>query len=175
MKREIYRSKYEAYPFLCDDTHDLKCDFEIFTDEIACQIGLLRSMVKEDYIQEELLKICELVYHMNPSLRTFVSLSEEELKWLESSVLKLKKETEGRCDKFVLNQGCESACRSHIIRTKFKALVRMLYRYMQQGNEVPDILLDFANLFSGYFFYLALLLNKINGINEIEFMSRNYK
>lgn len=175
MKKEIYRSKYEAYPFLCDDMHDLKCDFEIFTDEIACQIGLLLSMVKQDYLKEELLKICELVYHMNPSLRTFVSLTVEELKWLESSVLRLKKETEGRCDKFVLNQGCENACRSHIIRTKFKALVRMMYRYIQLDNEVPDILLDFANLFSGYFFYLALLLNKFNGIDEIEFISRNYK
>lgn len=175
MKNEIYKSKYEAYPFLSDDTHDLKCDFEIFTDEIACQVGLLRSMVKEQYIKDELLKICELVYHMNPTLRTFVSVTEDELNWLESSTLKLKEETKGRCEKFVLNQGCESACQSHIIRTRFKALVRMMYRYVQCGNEVPNILIDFANLLSGYFFYLALLLNKINGVDEIEFKSRNYK
>ena len=51
----------------------------------------------------------------------------------------------------------------------------MLYRYNYRGNEVPDILFDFANLFSGYFFNLALKLNAINEIDEVEFVSRNYK
>lgn len=175
MKNKIYKSKYEAYPFLSDDAHDLKCDFEIFTDEIACHVGLLRSIVQEQYIKDELLKICELVYHINPSLRTFVSVTEDDLSWLECYTSNLKEQTKGRCEKFVLNQGCESACQAHIIRTKFKFLVRMLHKYVQQGNEVPNILFDFSNLLSGYFFYLALMLNKINNVDEIEFISRNYK
>ena len=175
MKKEIYRSKYEAYPFLSDEEHDLRCDFEIFTDEIASQIGLLRSLVQDESLKNELLTICELVYHINPSLRTFVSVKDCELTWLENCTLKLREETNGRCEKFVLNQGSESACQAHIIRTKFKSLVRMLYKHIYQGNEVPNILLDFANLFSGYFFYLALKLNEINNEVEVEFISRNYK
>ena len=31
----LYRSPYEAYPFLSDDGADLRCDFEILTDRIA--------------------------------------------------------------------------------------------------------------------------------------------
>lgn len=174
MNTEIYRSRYEAYPFLCDDAEDLKCDFEIFTDEISAQIGLLLSSAGDEAIKKELLTICELVYHINPSLRTFVSVTHEELKWLENCTLRLQEETRSRCERFVLNQGCEDACRAHIIRVKFKALTRMLYRYIYCGNRVENILLDFTNLLSGYFFYLALKLNQLNGVDEIEFVSRNY-
>ena len=30
---ELYRSLYEAYPFLSDSGGDLRCDFELLTDE----------------------------------------------------------------------------------------------------------------------------------------------
>lgn len=175
MKNNIYRSKYEAYPFLSDKSDDLRCDFEIFTDEIASTVGLLRSKIEDESLQDELLRICELVYHINPSLRTFVSVTEDELLWLENCTNRLFEDVKGRCQKFVLNQGCEGAGIAHILRTKFKALVRMLYRYNYSGNEVPNILFDFANLLSGYFFNLALKLNQINDIDEVEFISRNYK
>ena len=175
MKDKVYKSKFEAYPFLCDPANDLKCDFEIFTDEIASHIGLLRSLITDDDIREELLTIAEIVYHMNPSLRTFVSVTEDELKYLEECTNRLKDEVKDRCDKFVLPIGCESAVHAHILRAKSKALVRMLYRYSELGNEVLDILFDFSNLLSGYFFNLALKLNKLNDIDEIEFKSRNYK
>ena len=51
----------------------------------------------------------------------------------------------------------------------------MLYRYKEQGNEVDELLFDFANLLSGYFFILALKFNKDEEIKETEFISRNYK
>lgn len=175
MKEKIYKSKFEAYPFLSDPSNNLKCDFEIFTDEIASHIGLLRSIVKDPNLKRELRTICELTYHINPSLRTFVSVTEDELQFLEESTKGLNNEMKDRCDRFVLPIGCESAGHAHLLRTKCKGLVRMLYRYSELGNEVPDILFDFCNLLSGYFFYLALKLNHLNDVDEIEFKSRNYK
>lgn len=38
---DLYRSSYEAYPFLCDNSENLCCDFELLTDEIASHTGLL--------------------------------------------------------------------------------------------------------------------------------------
>ena len=35
-------------------------------------------------------------------------------------------------------------------------------------------LLDLANLLSGYFFYLALHLNEVEGVDEVPYVSRNY-
>lgn len=167
-------NKYLAYPFLYDESSDLRCDFEILTDEISSMIGLLRSMVDNEDLGEDLSKINEIMYHINPSLRTKVAVTEEELSWLAIKVSDIQEEIKDTFTKFVLPQGCTQASYCHVIRSKCKSLVRLLSRYKQQGNDVEDILFDFVNLYSGYFFVLALKLNKDKGLEETEFASRVY-
>lgn len=169
----IYRSPYEAYPFLSDADDDLRCDFELATDELASAAGLLRSQVTEPVLSEELLWICELIYHMNPTLRTSLTVTEEETLRLAEMVDRLQKES--TVHGFVLPCGCQSACTAHLLRVKAKCLVRLLYRYLQRGHEVPDRLLDLCNLLSGYFFLLALKLNVLEGVEEHSYRSRNYR
>lgn len=171
----IYRSPYEAYPFLADVPNDLRCDFEILTDEVCSLNGLLAAKIKTrgwNELYNTLTKLGELIYHANPSLRTFCSITEEEVNWLKSQldILRSKTNTSG----FVLPHGSELASYSHILRTKGKELVRMLYRHYYQGNEISPLLLDFCNLLSGYYFILALYLNNQDGVEEIPFTSRNY-
>ena len=204
----LYRSPYEAYPFLCDAGEDLRCDFELLTDEMASQTGLLAAKTAEagsraqaageltgpaaagaaaaetagetarrleaaetadaaavgiaeetarrqetaetaeaaaetaakatektpgpqvssgwqaalsrqmEYarLQRELLWICELIYHINPTLRTHLTVTEDETRRLEAAVDRLRKECGDRCRRFVLTQGCESACIAHLLR-----------------------------------------------------------
>lgn len=169
----LYRSPYEAYPFLSDDGADLRCDFEILTDRIASTTGLLASLCPQR--REELIRVDELIYHANPTLRTFLSLRAEEIEWLKARVDALEAQTQGLCERFVLPAGTPRACVAHILRTDGKKLVRMLYRHAQSGGEVPEALMDFANLLSGYFFLLALWLNHQDGFEEIPFESRNYR
>jgi hypothetical protein len=45
---------------------------------------------------------------------------------------------------------------------------------MENDNQVPNLLLDIANLLSGYYFSLALKLNKLADVEETPFVSRNY-
>ncbi len=170
----LYRSPYEAYPFLADSPEDLRCDFELMTDRMASEVGLLRAMVPDPECNGELLKICELIYHMNPTLRTRWTLTEEESAWLKERVIQLRELTEGRCKQFVLTQGSQAGCMAHLLRVRGKELVRLLYRHLHQGRPVPDALMDAANLLSGYFFFLALLLNEMDGVDEIPYVSRNY-
>lgn len=170
----LYRSPYEAYPFLCDAGDDLRCDFELLTDEMASQTGLLRAKVGDERLRAELLWICELIYHMNPTLRTRLTVTEEEKQRLLDAAARLKAQGQGRCRLFVLTQGCEAACWAHILRVQGKKLVRLLYRWDEKGHPVPERLLDLANLLSGYFFYLALCLNETEGVPEIPYESRNY-
>lgn len=167
-----YRSPYEAYPFLSDADGDLRCDFELLTDELASGAGLLRSQVTDPALSEALLWICELIYHINPTLRTSLSVTEEETARLAAMTEELRKETAAHG--FVLPCGCRGACTAHLLRVKAKSLVRLLYRYFQRGHEVPDRLLDLCNLLSGYFFLLALRLNALEGVEEHGFRSRNY-
>lgn len=168
-----YRSPYEAYPFLADAKDDLRCDFEILTDRISSMAGLLASLCPE--YRDEILKIDELVYHANPSLRTFFSVTDEEIEWLKARTDDLHEQTKGLCSKFVVPAGTTRACIAHVLRTDGKKLVRMLYRHAENGGKVDNRLFDFANLVSGYFFLLALMLNHLDGFDEIPFVSRNYR
>ena len=178
-------SKYMAYYYLYEDTADLRCDFEILTDEISSMIGLLRSLMSdadktaEPSMSDDLCKLNELMYHINPSLRTWVTVTEEELEWLNQKTQQLQKATEEELPKsggltFFIPQGCTPAAYSHVIRNKCKTLVRLLSRFKQQGNEVDEILFDFANLYSGYFYFLALWFNMNHGEKESLFKSRVY-
>lgn len=171
----LYRSPYEAYPFLCDSGEDYRCDFELLTDEMASRTGLLRSQVQDPALKEELLWICELIYHINPTLRTHLTVTEEETQRLLDAASRLKAQCGSRCKLFVLTQGCEAACTAHILRVNGKQLVRLIYRWIEKGNTVPNRLLDLANLLSGYFFYLSLRLNELEGVDEVPYESRNYR
>ena len=177
--------KYLAYPFLYDDSADLKCDFEILSDEISSMIGLVRSLLDDKdksaapEMAEDLSKINELMYHINPSLRTRTMITVDELNWLYQKSQSLHMEVEEDLPKrkgpsFFLPQGCTQAALSHVIRNRCKTLVRLLSRYQQQGNHVNNILFDITNLFSGYFYFLALWFNKIHGVKEQPFFSRVY-
>ena len=134
---ELYRSPYEAYPFLSDDSDDLRCDFELLTDVMASRTGLLRAQVEDEALRAELLWVCELIYNVNPTLRTFFSVTEGEIAHLREAVERLERECVGRCGLFVLTQGCEAACTAHILRVDAKCLVRLIYRHARQGHDVP--------------------------------------
>ena len=178
----VYRSPYEAYTFLSDASNDLRCDFEILTDRISSETGLLASLCPER--REELLKVDELIYHANPSLRTKFTIRPEEIEWLNDRVQELGAATKeirsrfilpGGAARFVLPAGSTRACVAHILRTDGKKLVRMLYRHAENGGKVAEGLFDFANLVSGYFFFLALWLNIQDNVAEVPFDSRNYR
>ena len=173
MSRMIYHSPYEAYPFLADDDADLRCDFEILTDRMSSLTGILAAKCPE--LGKELLRIDELIYHFNPSLRTEFTITEEEISWLHRQTQKLFAETGKGTSLFVLPAGSERASAAHLLRTDGKALVRLLYRARSRGLDFPDALIDFANLLSGYVFAAALWLNKQDGVEEIPFASRNYR
>jgi ATP:cob(I)alamin adenosyltransferase len=174
MMNKLYRSPYEAYPFLSDESEDLRCDFEIYTDKLSSMTGLLSAMCQEIELQKDLQKVDDLIYHSNPTLRTKMTVTEEEVQWLKTRVDALRDETKDRCERFVLPYGSKRAALSHVLRAECKGLVRLLYRYNRTGKNVEPLLYDFTNLLSGYFFVLSLKLNALDGIDEIPYISRNY-
>ena len=181
MDEKLYRSEFEAYPFLADSDTDIRCDFEIHTDRLSSMAGVLASMCPER--REEILKVDELIYHSNPTLRTFMSVTDEEIEWLHERLEELKKEaeegnafpeSESKC-RTVLPAGTTRGAYAHIARVEGKQMVRILYRARERGLEFPNSLIDFANLVSGYFHFLGIWMNMKDGFQEIPFMSRNYK
>ncbi|MDR0433602.1 MAG: ATP--cob(I)alamin adenosyltransferase [Gracilibacteraceae bacterium] len=182
MTEKPYKSPYQAYPFLAEPGADLRCDFEIATDEFASEVGLLAALLRrrggDDYqaLAGELIEVETLVYHANPTLRTFFSVTDAELNWLNDRAAALYEQAGGKQESlFQLPAGSEEACRAHILRSKAKALTRLSYRAAESGLAVPAGLYDFLNMLSGYFYRLALRLNRLAGTGEIAYHSRNYK
>jgi len=171
----MFRSKFEAYTFLSDAPDDLRCDFEVLTDEISSMTGLLRAFVEDKHLQDDLLFIAEMVYHINPSLRTKVTVTPDELSRLIDMAKKLETQAGDTHKQFLLPVGNKAASLAHVLRARSKMVVRMLYRHNYGGNAVDDILYDFTNLLSNYFFLLAIRLNELDGTAEVPFVSRNYE
>ncbi len=171
----MYRSSYESYPFLTEDPNkSVACDFEIMSDEIVSKIGHLASYVEDKELNAELKFITETVYHLNPTLRTFMSVTEQEFETVKEAAQRLKEQTKGRCEMFVLPYGCRAATYSHIIRNNFKGLSRIAYAEERLKGNVPELLHDILGILSNYFFYLSLYLNMVEGVDEIPYVSRNY-
>lgn len=168
------RSAYEAYPFLREPTCDLRCDFELSTDELASLTGLLRSLIPENNsaLRFELLWVCEMIYHLNPALRAGFAITPDESEHLLSlaRALEAQKKSVG----FVLPAGTAAACVAHLLRVRAKMLVRLMYAHFEQGHPVEAAALDFANLLCGYFHLLALHLNAAADVAEVPFVSRAY-
>ncbi|MDR1061464.1 MAG: ATP--cob(I)alamin adenosyltransferase [Clostridiales bacterium] len=182
MSEPRYKSPYEAYPFLSEPSADLRCDFEIATDEFASEVGLLSAVLgglggdERRALAGDLVKVEELVYSANPTLRTFFSVTDAELQWLVGRATELYERSGGRQETlFQLPRGSEEACRAHILRSKAKALARLAYRAEEGGLPVPERLHDLLSALSGYFYRLALRLNQIAGVPEMPYLSRNYK
>lgn len=187
MEYPYYRSEWEAYPYLSEPGNDLRCDYEMETDEISSYIGLLRAEVLEtglpDPIKGTLVKQLSLVngyvYHLNPSLRLGVKVTAAERDDL-LSMTEAMQEKAGNSG-FVLPEGKRAAALSHVVRCRCKQLVRLTYRYLEQtgreqfSDEALRILIDVPNLLSGFFFGMALWLNKLEGVRETPFESRHYK
>jgi len=172
---ELYQSKYEACPSLSAPSEDLRCDFETLVDEMASLTGWLRAIVKGGDLRSQLLWICEILYHMSPALRKKATITIGDVARLEVMVSRLQDKVGERCKEFVLPQGSKEASLAHVLRVKCKSVVRLLYRHHHQGHEVEEVLFDFINLLSGYFFFLSLKLNEMDGVDEVPYVSRNYK
>jgi len=168
----ICRSKYEACPLVCEKGNNIFCDFAILTDEAASATGLLRSLISDEELREELRFVCGIIYNLSPSFRGGMVVTENELLKLEQMTMKHKTDAARPSGSLVLPMGCQSGSLSHILRVKCKALVRLLCRHDFGGNKVDSLLYDFTNLLSGYFYYLAFKLNTQEGIEEIPYIAR---
>lgn len=165
--------EYLSYPFLYEKKKIV--EFELLTDEIASYLALAISYTKDQELKQELLRINELVYHLNPCVRTKTTLEPHELAWLYSRYQAYEYVTKDRESLFVLPGGSTLASTLHILRTKSKHLVRLLHLITEEGTIVDESLFDFTNVLANYFFVVAMYANKLESINEIPFVSRVYK
>lgn len=164
MKKEL------CYPFLYEESK--KVEFEILTDKLSSQLGLCASYAEGDF-KDELLYICELVYHLNGSVRGKQAIDELHVSYLKQRYAYYEELTKDGT-RFVVPQGSTLACNLHVARSMGKEVVRKLFQVKSEGITIEDTLFDFANMVSNYCFMAALYANKLAQVKEKEFISRSY-
>ncbi len=157
-----------AYTFLYEDS--TLCDYEVATDEFASLLGVADHWVK----QFDLGPLVELVYHANGSMRGKVAITDSDMDKLISMEQRLQEQL-GPWKDFVLPQGSLGASHLHLLRSRAKSIVRILYRADQEpGREKLPIIHDFWNTLSNLLFLMALLENRAEGVDEKVFVSKSY-
>ncbi len=160
-------TRFIAYPFLEEDS--MLCDYEIATDELASMIAHVNSL--SPHLQLE--RIVYMVYHANGSLRGKMALHEKDLHELTLRYQTLIDKI-GPIDYFVVPGGCEVACALHVLRSKCKAIVRIMVKIRKEEHHYSKLLSDFFQLLSNLFFLMALDVNQMEGVEEMIFHSTSY-
>jgi len=139
-------------------------------DELSSFIGLAISKIKIDEVKDQLIKIQRIIYLAgaevaDPTDKTQL-IKEEYLLDLENITDRFSSYLEP-LKHFIIPGGSEEASLIHICRSISRRVERSLVRLKKEANLNP-ILLKYFNRLSSFFFVLALYLNKIQGIKEIE-------
>ena len=156
-----------AYSFLKEDDH--RCDYEIATDQLASFFSITKHYVKH-ISQEHMVKLIELVYHANGSIRGKCAIHKEEVDELfhiyHTYFVEMKA--------FVLPDGCIGASYLHKARADVKSIIRIMHAIEKEGYNIEQDLFDFMNLLSNTCFMMCLYENKKEQYPEVEFVSKSY-
>ncbi|WP_339160840.1 hypothetical protein [Siminovitchia sp. FSL W7-1587] len=164
--------RYLCYPYMRESASTV--DFEIRTDSLTTRIGQAASLTKEiPVVHEDLMYLLPMVYHLNGSVRGKMAITEEDVNRLSKMYDFYVAEVKDRIDRFVLPQGTTAACVLHVCRSEAKKSVRALHKVSLE-KEVPKRLFDYTHLLANVLFVMAVYVNKINGVEEIPFISKSY-
>lgn len=159
-----------SYPFLNEDSKVV--DHELLTDKLSATLGHILS--QNTPLEKETWWLLERVLHLNGSLRGKMAISDTDIKEGLLMYHVLKDRNKGRVITFVYPTGSSVTTLYHNARCEAKLVTRNLYLIENSGVVVPQILIDFSNLTANLLFAFAIETNRLENIDEIEFISKSY-
>ncbi|MGL4931796.1 MAG: ATP--cob(I)alamin adenosyltransferase [Aeromonas sp.] len=169
-KREL------CYPFIFE--RSLKCDFEIATDELCCQVGAVLAQLppaeETCSVMADLTVLQRLIYNLNGSVRGKLGIFDADLEWLKGRYDHYNEASRGSVTSFVLPQGPQPIPTLHLCRCGSKKVVRLLVRLEESEVRFDPILYRFANLLANFFFVLTVYLKQCWQVAEVPYVSINY-
>lgn len=138
-------------------------------DELNANVGMMRSIGVPQEHDLWLRRIQELLFHIgaelsNSSLAMASQLSKEDITQIEHCIDELQAATPDP-HTFVLPSGCLAATQSHVCRTIARRTERAVV-HLTRTFHVNDLIIEYLNRLSDYFFALALYLNFITSVEE---------
>ncbi|MGN7476258.1 hypothetical protein ACTHOQ_00270 [Solibacillus silvestris] len=171
MKKDL---RYICYTYMREKS--CKVDYELLSDCLTVSIGMvLPYLVKEteQSVKEDLMKMQELVYHANGSVRGMLAITEQDIEWLSGRYDHYCGLVGEKTKHFVIPQGCLGAIHLHQVRNDAKLVYRALH-HCNKEEPVPQLIFKFTGILSNIAAVLALYVNELNGVEEIPFHTKSY-
>lgn len=156
----------------CMETDSLGSDISLINDEIASLIGLLLS---SDYnipknILDDIQK-CQ-AYHMKmlSAVSSNDIIQSEDLDWIIEKYIKIRSECKP-LKGYIYPNGHKASALMHVIRSRTRSLIRVIYLMEKTENRKIDNLIEFTNMLSNYYFYIAVKINEINNVENDVYMT----
>jgi len=149
-------------------------------DELNAYLGLLRSQVRVNSIENQIHIIQNSLFNLGAELATPIDkfylengnprlsnlISEEKIKLLENWIDEIDAGLP-ILQNFILPAGSEEISSAHICRTVCRRAERIVVA-LNEYEEIREICIRYLNRLSDYFFILARHIAKIEGKDEIK-------
>lgn len=147
---------------------DLKIEAGGNLDELSSFIGLIITKLENKDQKKTLLKIQKNLYQIMGQIsgaKTSLNNLETELKKIEQTIDKIESELP-LLNRFILPGGTELSAWFHILRTICRRTERKVVHYLKEvgheANSINDLILQYLNRLSDFFFMMARLYNQKN-------------
>ena len=155
------------------DKFDSKIEAYGTIDELMANTALLRDMVKDEHIREELLVVLDRLMSAASVIAAdgdnlpanMPSLTEKDVRFLEESI-DIMDASLPPLHSFILPGGDMASSQAHISRTVCRRAERLILK-LTENEPVNEIIIKYFNRLSDYYFLISRKLMSISGISEI--------
>ncbi len=155
------------------DKDTLRVESYGILDELNCFLGLARSQNSDDRIEKILKKIQNDIFYLGADLASLpekkaLFVSDTQIKEIEDAANEVKSRLE-ELTHFIIPGGCATASYLQVARAVCRRAERRI-TLLAKEEPVSDNVIAYVNRLSNLLFELARLANKINNVDESEWI-----
>lgn len=142
-------------------------------DELSSRIGMMCALIEGEYFTASLRQIQSILQDVNSHIAT-VDKTKYKLPEIASTTvtdlevaIDVMEKTNPKLTKFILPGVMQTDAQAHLCRTQTRKVERAIIKLCsEQPNIVPDIVIQYINRLSDFFFVFARWLCAIKDIPE---------
>jgi cob(I)alamin adenosyltransferase len=147
------------------ETESLGSEISLLNDEIASLIGVFLSLSDAklfSFLND--IKTCQS-YHMQmlSAVQSNDLIHQNDLDWIIEKYTDLRLSCP-KIDGYMYPNGHLTSTVMHVIRTKTRELIRVIYQMERLEKRKMPLMIEFTNMLSNYYFYVAIKCNEHFGI-----------
>ena len=149
-------------------------------DELNSYLGMVSDMAANETLSGWIREIQDRLFTIGSVLATspdkevrmkLPDVHNEDVVWLEQRIDEMN-ESLPEMRSFILPGGNLASSTAHVARCVCRRAERICVHMQQNGEEVPDLIIQYLNRLSDFLFVLARYIGHINGASEIPWRAR---